>query len=146
MQLQFAFEKRNYILLLIGVVVVILGFTLMSGGGSDDPNVFKGDYELSDASFEQMTNEFEVASDITSKLEPLRNQTFGGEKELMEAIQGKLTPQEYDHNYFSIRSATEIHADIFNARRITIAPIIVLLGYAFILYAIMWKRREGQPV
>lgn len=37
---EFLFEKQNYIILLIGLVVIIFGFILMSGGGSDDPNVF----------------------------------------------------------------------------------------------------------
>jgi len=35
-----AFGKTNFILLAIGVAVVILGFILMSGGGTTDPNVF----------------------------------------------------------------------------------------------------------
>jgi hypothetical protein len=39
----FLFEKVNYIILLIGVAVVMLGFILMSGGGSDDPNVWNED-------------------------------------------------------------------------------------------------------
>ena len=30
----------NYKLMLIGFAVIVLGFILMSGGGSDDPNVF----------------------------------------------------------------------------------------------------------
>lgn len=37
---QFAFGKQNYKLLLIGLVLIMLGFLLMIGGGSDDPNVF----------------------------------------------------------------------------------------------------------
>ncbi|HAH54011.1 MAG TPA: DUF3098 domain-containing protein [Flavobacterium sp.] len=37
---EFLFEKENYIILLIGIAVIALGFILMSGGGSDDPNVF----------------------------------------------------------------------------------------------------------
>jgi hypothetical protein len=36
----FAFGKRNYQLLVIGLVFIALGFLLMIGGGSDDPNVF----------------------------------------------------------------------------------------------------------
>ena len=36
----FLFEKVNYKILLIGIAVIALGFILMSGGGSDDPNVF----------------------------------------------------------------------------------------------------------
>ena len=38
--LAFAFGKENYRLLLIGLVVILIGFLLMIGGGSDDPNVF----------------------------------------------------------------------------------------------------------
>ena len=37
---EFLFEKVNYKILLIGIGVIALGFLLMSGGGSDDPNVF----------------------------------------------------------------------------------------------------------
>ena len=37
---EFLFEKVNYKILLIGIIVITLGFILMSGGGSDDPNVF----------------------------------------------------------------------------------------------------------
>ncbi len=37
---EFLFEKVNYTILLIGIAVIALGFLLMSGGGSDDPNVF----------------------------------------------------------------------------------------------------------
>lgn len=37
---EFLFEKANYKILLIGIAVIALGFILMSGGGSDDPNVF----------------------------------------------------------------------------------------------------------
>ncbi len=37
---EFLFEKANYKILLIGLAVITLGFILMSGGGSDDPNVF----------------------------------------------------------------------------------------------------------
>ncbi|OSY88735.1 hypothetical protein WH52_03410 [Tenacibaculum holothuriorum] len=36
----FLFGKRNYIIMLIGLAVIALGFILMAGGGSDDPNVF----------------------------------------------------------------------------------------------------------
>lgn len=34
------FEKTNYTWMLIGAGVMILGFLLMAGGRSDDPNVF----------------------------------------------------------------------------------------------------------
>ena len=36
----FIFERKNYKFMLIGVAFIALGFILMSGGGSDDPNVF----------------------------------------------------------------------------------------------------------
>lgn len=39
----FAFGKDNYRILIIGVLIVITGYLLMIGGGSDDPNVFNGD-------------------------------------------------------------------------------------------------------
>jgi hypothetical protein len=71
---ELAFEPLNYKLLLVGIGIVILGFILMSGGGSGDPNVFN-------------------------------------------------------------------EAELFSARRITIAPITCLVGYAFIIYAIMRKPR-----
>ena len=34
------FGRENYKYLLIGLVFIALGFVLMSGGGSDDPNVW----------------------------------------------------------------------------------------------------------
>ena len=67
-----ALGVRNYKLMLVGFVVIVLGFLLMVGGGSDDPAVF---------------------------------------------------------NY-----------DMFNFRRITLAPIVVLGGFAFEIYAIMTRR------
>ena len=70
----FAFGKENYRLLLIGLVVILVGFLLMIGGGSDDPNVFS--------------------------------------------------------------------EDIFSFRRMTLAPILVLIGYAIEIYAIMKKPRD----
>ncbi|MDA7731059.1 DUF3098 domain-containing protein [Flavobacteriaceae bacterium] len=36
----FVFEKKNYLAMIIGLAFITLGFILMSGGGSDDPNVF----------------------------------------------------------------------------------------------------------
>lgn len=36
----FVFGKKNYKFMFIGMVCIALGFILMSGGGSDDPNVF----------------------------------------------------------------------------------------------------------
>ena len=75
-KLKFAFQKKNYQLLLIGIGIVLLGYLLMTGGGSEDPNVFD--------------------------------------------------------------------ASIFSFRRITLAPIVVLFGYAFIGYAIMHKPKQSS--
>jgi hypothetical protein len=36
----FAFGKENYILIAAGTVLAIIGYFLMSGGGSEDPAVF----------------------------------------------------------------------------------------------------------
>lgn len=71
-----AFEPLNYKLLLIGIAVVIIGFILMSGGGSGDPNVFNAD-------------------------------------------------------------------ELFSTRRITVAPIVCLIGYVFVIYAIMHRPRSA---
>ncbi|MBT8184413.1 MAG: DUF3098 domain-containing protein [Eudoraea sp.] len=40
---EFIFQKRNYMWMFIGLGCIALGFILMSGGGSDDPNVFNPD-------------------------------------------------------------------------------------------------------
>jgi hypothetical protein len=40
---EFIFQKKNYLFLFIGIAFIALGFILMSGGGSDDPNVFNPD-------------------------------------------------------------------------------------------------------
>lgn len=40
---KFIFERKNYIFMIIGLVVIAIGFILMSGGGSDDPQVFNPD-------------------------------------------------------------------------------------------------------
>lgn len=68
---QFPFQRQNYILLLIGIGILLLGFFMMSGGGSEDPNEFS--------------------------------------------------------------------EEIFSFRRITLAPIVILGGYGFVMYAIMKK-------
>ncbi len=73
---ELAFDATNYKLLLIGIGIVILGFVLMSGGGSGDPEVFNA-------------------------------------------------------------------KELFSARRITVAPIVCLLGYVFVVYAIMRKPRNA---
>ena len=40
---EFIFQKKNYLFMFIGLALIALGFILMSGGGSDDPNVFNDD-------------------------------------------------------------------------------------------------------
>ncbi len=37
------FTKKNYILLIIGVVLIAIGFILMTGGGAENPEVFNPD-------------------------------------------------------------------------------------------------------
>ncbi len=37
---EFVFQKKNYLFMFIGLALISIGFILMSGGGSDDPNVF----------------------------------------------------------------------------------------------------------
>ena len=34
------FGRQNYIIVLIGIALLVLGFILMLGGGSNDPDVF----------------------------------------------------------------------------------------------------------
>lgn len=41
--LHFGFRKENTKLLLIGLAINVLGYILMIGGGSKDPNVFNED-------------------------------------------------------------------------------------------------------
>lgn len=69
----FALNKQNYRLMLIGIGIVALGFILMIGGGSEDPMVF--------------------------------------------------------------------NEDIFSPRRITIAPIVAMIGYGFIFWAILKRDK-----
>ncbi len=37
---ELVFGKHNYKFMFIGLACIVLGFILMSGGGSDDPNVY----------------------------------------------------------------------------------------------------------
>ncbi len=67
-------EKENYILLAIGFAIIVVGFLLMVGGNSEDPNVFNGE-------------------------------------------------------------------ELFSFRRITLAPIVVLTGFMFEIWAIMKKPK-----
>lgn len=39
----FAFGKENYRILIVGVIIVVIGYLLMIGGGSDDPTKFNAD-------------------------------------------------------------------------------------------------------
>lgn len=41
--MDFVFKKKNYILLISGFVLILLGIFLMMGGESEDPNVFSED-------------------------------------------------------------------------------------------------------
>lgn len=36
----FAIPKKNILYIIAGFAIMVLGYVLMSGGGSDDPNVF----------------------------------------------------------------------------------------------------------
>ena len=67
--------KENYILLLVGIVIIVIGYFLMAGGASEDPNVFNAD-------------------------------------------------------------------ELFSFRRITLAPIIILFGFIFEIWAIMRRPKE----
>ena len=37
---EFLFGKRNYVIMIVGIAIILIGFVLMIGGGSDDPSVF----------------------------------------------------------------------------------------------------------
>jgi hypothetical protein len=37
---EFLFGKKNYIIMIIGLVIIALGFIFMAGGGSDNPAIF----------------------------------------------------------------------------------------------------------
>jgi len=74
----FALDKQNYKLMAIGLGVIVLGFILMAGGGTDDPKVFNN--------------------------------------------------------------------DIFSFRRITLAPVVLLAGFIFEIYAIMKRPGNKKPI
>lgn len=38
--MDFVFKKKNYMILITGLVSILLGITLMIGGGSEDPTKF----------------------------------------------------------------------------------------------------------
>ena len=71
---EFLFDNINYKILLIGIAVIVFGFILMSGGGSDDPKVF--------------------------------------------------------------------NEEIFNFRRIRLAPTLVLIGFGITIYSILKKSKK----
>jgi uncharacterized membrane protein len=73
----FAFGKENYRIVIVGVLIVVVGYLLMIGGGTDDPYQFHAD-------------------------------------------------------------------EIFSTRRITIAPITILVGFIVVLFGIMKKSKEAQ--
>jgi hypothetical protein len=70
------FSKQNYLLFIAGIGLIVLGYLLMIGGGSDDPNVF--------------------------------------------------------------------NPAIFDAQRITIAPLVCIAGFVTIVVAIMWRPKQNQ--
>lgn len=70
----FAFGKENYILMLVGLAVIVTGFILMTGGGSDDPNVWD--------------------------------------------------------------------PSVFSARRITVAPLMVIIGFVIEIFAVVRKPKD----
>lgn len=39
----FLFGKKNYLIMIVGILFIALGFILMAGGGSDDPQVFNAE-------------------------------------------------------------------------------------------------------
>jgi hypothetical protein len=43
LKMTFAFGKENYLLMILGFVLLIIGYMMMSGGATTDPNVFNGE-------------------------------------------------------------------------------------------------------
>jgi len=71
------FTKKNYYILTAGILLIFLGYILMIGGGSEDPNVF--------------------------------------------------------------------NPAIFDFQRITLAPIVCLIGFVTIIVSIMWRPKpDGE--
>lgn len=73
--MDFAFKKKNYILLIIGLTFMASGLILMIGGGSEDPAKFS--------------------------------------------------------------------ADIFDFQRLTIAPVLLAIGFIIEIFAIMYKGKDA---
>ena len=40
MKKTFLFERKNYAIMIAGIALIVLGLALMTGGGSEDPNVY----------------------------------------------------------------------------------------------------------
>jgi uncharacterized membrane protein len=38
--IDFAFGRENYVLMLIGIAIIFIGFLLMTGGGDKDPSIW----------------------------------------------------------------------------------------------------------
>jgi hypothetical protein len=72
-QMKSTFTKKNYYVLVAGIVLIALGYILMIGGGSNDPN--------------------------------------------------------------------EFNPEIFSFQRITLAPMVCLIGFVTIIVAIMWRPK-----
>ena len=72
----FVFNKINYIIMIAGIVLLALGYILLAGGGSDDPNVF--------------------------------------------------------------------NPEIFNGRRLYLAPILIILGLIVEIVAIMYRGKDSE--
>lgn len=70
-----AFSRINYILLVVGMAIVVLGFLMMSGSGSTD---------------------------------------------------------------------TAYNPDIFSARRIKVAPVVCLIGFVSMIFAVMYKSKDKE--
>ena len=73
MKTTFLFERKNYAIMIAGIALILLGLALMTGGGSEDPNVY--------------------------------------------------------------------NPELFNARRIVVAPFLIVLGFAVEVWAIMRKPK-----
>ena len=74
--MNFVFTKKNYILLIAGLSLIISGIILMIGGGSEDPTKFSD--------------------------------------------------------------------EIFNFQRLTVAPILITIGFIIEIFAIMSKNKEAK--
>jgi len=73
--MDFAFSKKNYILLFVGLAFMLSGLILMVGGGSEDP--------------------------------------------------------------------TQFSDEIFNFQRLTLAPILLAIGFIIEIFAVMYKGKEA---